>query len=160
MFKIVSDQAKNVKRAFAETTECTNVIEITIALLKRQRKIDLIALQKEMRIEKELQKEKVIAIEYESERLNFNHVSPTKDQRKNLKRNDVELMLQCPSDDSITDSLSDSHTDSDVIVQTKLNATIDDTDYEFEMELDNEYDPYEEEVLGLDKELDEYSPRN
>ncbi len=147
-----------MKRAFAETTECTNVIEITIAILKRQRKIDLIALQKEMRIEKELQKEKVIAIEYESERLNFNHVSPNKDQRKNLKRNDVEL--QCPSDDSITDSLSDSHTDSDVIVQTKLNATFDDTDYEFEMELDNEYDPYEEEVLGLDKELNEYSPRN
>lgn len=47
MFKIVADQAKNVKKAFAKQNECVDVIEVTQKLLNRQRKVDLIAKRRE-----------------------------------------------------------------------------------------------------------------
>ncbi len=61
VFKIVSDQARNVKKAFSKTFECVDIVQITQELLNRQRKVDLIARRKEAKKNKELISEEVAA---------------------------------------------------------------------------------------------------
>ena len=54
VFKIITDQGANVKKAFKETRECDNsdeIIKIAKDMLEEQRKVDLKIRQEEMRIE-------------------------------------------------------------------------------------------------------------
>ncbi len=81
VFKIVADQAANVKKAFAQTEEAVDVITIATDLVKRQIKLDLIKQQEEEeRIQQEKNKE---SLENSIEEANtISPVNPTKITKK------------------------------------------------------------------------------
>jgi hypothetical protein len=70
-YKIVADQAANVKNAFAEVEEAEDPIIIATTLARRQQKIDLIKENKER--EKETQAENLII---QSNRVSISRVYP------------------------------------------------------------------------------------
>ena len=165
----MSDQAKNVKKAFSKTFESVNVVEITQALLNRQRKVDLIKERKEWKDTQDQEREMAAVAELYREIDLCNTVSPTVDRMKSLGRDDVLLFLD---DDPLTDTLTQSITDQcdSSSKQDKVSDNImndaEDKDGSFggeEMDMEEFVDesgecPYEAELRMLDEEHDEFTP--
>ena len=79
VFKIVADQAANVKKAFSETTEAIDIITIASDLVKRQKKLDLIQKKEEKaRLEQDIHQKD---LEKSIEEMN-QCVSPSKSSKK------------------------------------------------------------------------------
>lgn len=162
----MSDQAKNAKKAFSKTFESVNVVEISQALLNRQRKVDLIKERKEWKDTQDQEREMAAVAELYREIDLCNTVSPTVDRMKTLGRYDVLLFLD---DDSLTDTLTQSITDQcdSSSKQDKVSDnTMNDAEHKDgsfggeEMDMEEFVDecPYEAELRMLDEEHDEFTP--
>ena len=109
VFKIVADQAKNVKKAFENTLEADDIVKITENLIRHQRKKDYLA-QKENSIKEILiEKQTLLKHELENEINEMNKISNCRnDDNRKRKREDVINEIIEFDDDEFTDELSGS----------------------------------------------------
>lgn len=123
MFKIVSDQAKNVKKAFSSTPECVDIVEMTLKLLNRQRKIDLIAQQKAARVQNENILEEIAVEELEADIIENNTISPInlKERRTSLRRDQVLNIFEGDNDE-LTFSATNSNDQFKWSIQMKVRV--------------------------------------
>lgn len=92
VFKIVADQAANVKKAFVDTTESDDVITIATSLIRRQKNIDAIAEKERLRIYQEQINKDVLDGEIEA----MNKTSPVAELSR--KRTAAELIEEFEQD--------------------------------------------------------------
>jgi len=161
VFKIVSDQAKNVKKAFSSTPECVDIVEMTLKLLNRQRKIDLIAQQKAARVQNENILEEIAVEELEADIIENNTISPInlKERRTSLRRDQVLNIFEGDNDE-LTFSATNSNdqqcegesTNQYVDGDGSANAT---ADFTTDEEAGDEC-PFEAKLRELDEEHSEF----
>ncbi len=165
VFKIVSDQARNVKKAFSKTFECVDIVQITQELLNRQRKVDLIARRKEAKKNKELISEEVAVSELTNEIAESNTVYPSIIRRRSLKREDVLIELEDDEcSDEITTTVSEhfgsrSGSQQDNFILALDNSMNDAVSEEEGGTIDDEC-PYEAELRQIDEDLDKFVGSN
>ena len=150
----MSDQARNVKKAFAKAVECVDVVQITQELLNRQWKVDLIARRKQAKKDKELIREEVAVSELTEEIEELNTVSPSSVRRRSIRREHVLVELD---DDECSDEITT--TDSDQCGSGSPNITLA-MDNSLNDAVSDEVSEmmYEAELRQIDEELDEAAP--
>ena len=139
IFRIVSDQAKNVKKAFASSTECVDVVDIAQALLNRQKKIDIIELQKK----KKQEREDLLAKKNEEELINeieeMNAVG--REDKNNVKLTKDQILLEWDEDEELT---TEQDNIDDIIDNTfdDAEAYVSDSDGDCLNQLDLDYEEF------------------
>ena len=130
MFKIVCDQAKNVKAAFANVAEAESSEEVVNKLLVRQNKLDLKAARDKLLKEKAVRIEVAEVIRLNKEIEEFNNSNPQLNDEPMTKGKTRAELLANFDDDLANDNTDDiSLTDSD----ENLNEdTLNDEDEEIE----------------------------
>lgn len=126
VFKIVADQAANVKKAFVDTEEAEDPVIIAATLVQRQKKLDL--LKEKEAIEKEKEAQNRAILEKEIEEMNTNGV--VLDNNKNSrKRTAEELLADYDEELEDTEELDESLIDID---DTILDADEEEEDESFD----------------------------
>lgn len=131
VFKIVADQAANVKKAFSKSIEVDDVINQTKNMISRQRKIDLNIENEKIK----LAKEEEARADLEKSIQEMNQMSPVQSPPKiNNKRKAFQIIEDDDLDYEDTEELDKSNSDIE-----ENDATFEDADSKLDSESEDDF---------------------